>query len=259
MDMRSRERFLNYLQAFDTFLPLSLSLIYSSSLISVARHNSSFIPKLLSLFAVMTPEAYQNTYKTYKQGTKRITTGLVGQARNCGADLSFLDSDNANTKPARLDNTKRAGKKHEVPLHQFTDLARTISESEPKVKIPRSIVRLLRSVISLRQQANSFFEKLTGTKTSGTLKAAKDGHEYFVTVLQQVLQILSPVGSEGSNEPSTNLFVALSVEDAEETDAAPSRPTKGVESVEYDLESSSMESVLAILCSSRTSTRYEIM
>jgi len=53
-----------------------------------------------------------STYRTYKAGTKRLTTWLVKAAKLCGVDSTSLATD-----------------KYQIPLAKFVELAKIITES----------------------------------------------------------------------------------------------------------------------------------
>ena len=72
----------------------------------------------------MAQRSYMSTYRTYKAGTKRLTTWLVQAAKLCGVDSTSFATD-----------------KYQIPLVKFVDLAKIITESkDPKIKVPHEIV-----------------------------------------------------------------------------------------------------------------------
>ena len=210
----------------------------------------------------MAPQPYVDTYKTYEEGTKGITTWLVENVRRCGADLSFLDSvvsttansgDAAKSKKGKTAPAKSI--KYQVPLKQFTTVAKRIASStDPKIELPRSISRLFQSVVILRKQVSDFFTKITKSKSSAAAQAADAGHRHFISVLEDVLNILRPAKptDETDAAPLVNQFEALTVE-GPTSPGGSSPPTAGkkaakrAELTEYDIESSAaVENIFAI-------------
>ena len=204
----------------------------------------------------MAPQAYMDTYQIYKQGTKRITTWLVQTAKRCGADVSFLDnamSTGTRTAKPNPKTTEQATTTYEVPLREFTRLASDIATStSPKVSLPKSIATLIRSVISLRQQANDVFKTLSsGAKD----RQADDRHRHFISVLEEVLDILEAAATPELHDGGTalnNLFEALTVEEAEEDAGSPlpaltgTKTSKKQPQSEYELEAVPLDDVFTI-------------
>jgi hypothetical protein len=79
----------------------------------------------------MAQGSYMNTYRSYKAGTKRLTTWLVQAAKLCGVDSTSFATD-----------------KYRIHLGKFVELAKTITESKkPKIKLPHEIVIGLSTVM----------------------------------------------------------------------------------------------------------------
>ena len=189
----------------------------------------------------MAQGSHMSTYRTYKAGTKRLTTWLVQAAKLCG-----------------VDSTSFATAKYEIPLGKFVELAKAITESkDPKIKVPHEIIIIARTVIALRKETGAILAKLTG---SSTKHASQASHRHFITVLETVLRILAPPSSAATNEDQAaagaeviNMFAALTVEEPTlDTDAAAPTATKKTAkkqpSQEYEIQDSSTdEFMLAVL------------
>ena len=189
----------------------------------------------------MAQGSYSSTYRTYKAGTKRLTTWLVRAAELCGVNIAVSTSD-----------------KHLIPLSKFVYLAQTITESKKtKIAVPRGIVKILKTVIALRTDAGVIYARLTGK----SIDASKASHRHFITILEQVLKVLSPPSSppfgNGSQAPAetrlANIFEALQLEelssDSDTTEpASTNKKAKSPPPQEYDIEDSTNDdSLFAVL------------
>ncbi|WPG97910.1 Hypothetical protein R9X50_00069300 [Acrodontium crateriforme] len=184
----------------------------------------------------MAPSAagpYINTYKVYKEGTARLTTWLVSTARKVGVDVDSYLTIGPNGK-----------RQSTIPIKAFRQLATAIAASEsPKIELPASMATLIRSVIGLRQRANSFFVKVS----QGASSVVDDGHRHFIGVLKEVLSILSPQATnddENEHDASVaNLFELLTLEEPTETEATSTskKAPKNAESFSYNVDQSDLE------------------
>jgi hypothetical protein len=163
----------------------------------------------------MAQGSYMSTYRTYKAGTKRLTTWLAQAAKLCG-----------------VDSTSLATNKYQIPLARFVEPAKTITESKnPKIKVPHEIIVIVRTVITLRKETGAILAKLTGTSTKHALQTL---HRYFITVLETVLKILEPPSSSSTDGDQavagaeiSNMFAAHTVEELTlDADAVAPTPAK---------------------------------
>jgi len=189
----------------------------------------------------MAQGSYLSTYRTYKAGTKRLTTWLVQAAKLCGVDIT----------PSTTD-------KYQIPIAKFVDLAQTITLSkDPKIEVPQEIVTIIRTVIALRTEAGVVLAKLTGKSINHSSNAS---HRYFISILDQVLGILAPHSqSSGKQSQATieprlvNIFEALQVEepllDSEATKPSSSKKKATLPlTQEYEIEDSPSDgSLFAVL------------
>jgi hypothetical protein len=189
----------------------------------------------------MAKGSHLNTYQIYKAGTKRLTTWLVQSAKLCGVTVVPSTSD-----------------KYQIPLGQFLHLARTITESKrPNITVPREILATIKTVIALRIEAGVDLANLTGGSSN---EASDASHSYFVSILEQVLEVLSPQSSFPGNESQgsagiklANTFEALQVEETLPDTGAPEassskKKSKAPATQQYEIEDSSANnSLLAIL------------
>jgi hypothetical protein len=190
----------------------------------------------------MAQGSYLNTHLTYKTGTKRLTTWLVQTAKLCGVAITSSTTD-----------------KHQIPLGKFVQLAQAITESKnPKIAVPHEILRTLKTVIALRTEAGATLANLTGGSSNDACSAS---HRHFISILEQVLEVLvtsqsSISGNESQRSAETklsNTFEALHVEEPlpDPDDVKPSsskKKAKAPPTQEYEIEDSSAnDSLLAIL------------
>ncbi|KAK5125541.1 hypothetical protein LTR85_000652 [Meristemomyces frigidus] len=196
----------------------------------------------------MTPETYLNTYSSYKAGTSNITTWLARSARRVGVDfdatVSAPSSANGSTKPKKREATS-ATKKYQIPLKEFASIAKAIATStDPKIRLPKAIVSMIRDVIALRKQATDFFVRFTKSKSSAAVQAANAGHRHFIAVLEEVLTILKPEDDKQTELP--NMFEALTVEETLEV-AEANEPAPATDANQYELQTTGEDIVFAIL------------
>jgi hypothetical protein len=191
----------------------------------------------------MAPGSHLNTYQTYKPGTKRLTTWLVQAAKICGVAIA----------PSTTSG-------YQITLGEFLHLAQTIIESKKtKIKVPREIVTTIKTVIALRTEAGVILSKMTGRPSN---EASDASHLHFVSVLEQVLEVLAPQSSVSGNESQApaetilaNAFEVLQVEetsldlgDAEASSSKSKKKAKVAPTHEYEIEDSSANySLLVIL------------
>lgn len=205
----------------------------------------------------MTPDTYLNTYRTYKAGTNKITTWLAQAAQRCGVEVNAtLSTPEGTNAPTKKGKKASATQKYAIPLKDFVSIAKAIAFStKPTIRMPNSVVSLIRSVIGLRRQATEFFARMSKSRSSATVQAATAGHRHFITVLEAVLTIFdsSSKDTDDLTSEATNLFDALTVE--EPSDAAEAEPAaanlkkKGSsanEAAEYELQTTSDDIVFTI-------------
>jgi hypothetical protein len=190
----------------------------------------------------MAQGSYLSTYRTYKAGTKRLTTWLVQAAELCGVDITASTTDG-----------------YQIPLKQCLQLAQTITEStKPKITVPREIVTIIKTVIALRTDAGLIYARLTDKSINDVSNAS---HQYFISILEKVLKVLAPPSSpsfsNGSQAPAetrlANIFEALQLEElSPESDttkpASTNKKAKSPPPQEYEIgDFSTSDSLFAVL------------
>ncbi|KAK5151131.1 hypothetical protein LTS14_009627 [Recurvomyces mirabilis] len=195
-----------------------------------------------------------DTYQTYKLGTSRIATWLVQAAKRAGHDAAKrIDAGRAPGESSKKSKAATSPK-YEVPLAHFTPLVQAIAAlHSPKIRIPRSIVAVIKSVIELRKATSALYSKITQQEPSARRTTADGGHRHFITILENVRSILQPTKPEhhADHATVTNLFEALAVQDVEDGDDMPveqmgMRP-KQASAPTYELEMDGEKQVFAIM------------
>ncbi|EME82467.1 uncharacterized protein MYCFIDRAFT_88405 [Pseudocercospora fijiensis CIRAD86] len=187
--------------------------------------------------------AHNNTYKSYKAGTTKVTTWLVDNALRCKAEVDLPST----SPPAAA----KAGKpKYIIAVNQYKPMAEAISAStDPKIRVPRAILSLLRDVITLRKRAAQFFKKITATRRRPADEIKNEGHQHFISILEDVLRTLSP-GNAAPNASDatelTNLFEALNVEELQSEATEPQAKQKPLVDADCEPEPDDFDHVLAI-------------
>ncbi|PPJ52777.1 hypothetical protein CBER1_11191 [Cercospora berteroae] len=195
------------------------------------------------------PTAGRNTYQLYKEGTTKLTTWLVDNARRCNADVQ------TNAAPNTESSEASSRSKYTVPTTHFVALAKTIVSSEdPIIRIPQNILALIRYTISLRKHAAKFFSGLaSGVETDECLRS-NAGHRHFIEVLEQVLNILDPSISNskdagiGEEASLPNMFDGLTIEEPTSGDIPAVNTTQQTakNKVYYEPESDDFDAAFAV-------------
>ena len=108
---------------------------------------------------------------------------------------------------------KRAEKKHVIPLREFVPMAEAIAKTasvtsngtasmlaedgvvseqrKPRIKISTGLIKLFRRCILARDETADWYDSQKTDEDSSD-ESESDGHQYFVSVLKQSLQILVP-------------------------------------------------------------------
>ena len=143
------------------------------------------------------PDFLFDTYKRYKADTDRVAAWLVETAQKCGHTLESQVTSRPSgprlkgkaRKEARMAGTAAGGLRHTVTVKGLADLAQSIANQKPQIKVPKLILLLLKSAITLRRRCADWFQK---NATGQELPESLDKHSHFIGVLEVVLQILEP-------------------------------------------------------------------
>lgn len=128
----------------------------------------------------MLKDTYFDTYRRYKAGTAEVLQWLANSA-------------NRETAQTRLTGTAgRVQKSPSVPLSTILQLARDFAEADPPLVVPEHILRTLRWVIAARKECAAYHESRPDKELRpGDVPA--DGHHHFLSILVELLHILSPL------------------------------------------------------------------
>lgn len=195
------------------------------------------------------------------EDTNYVANWLAQTARRCGYPIAspasaLVTSSDPGWKVKG--KSKAPPLKRRLPLEKYIPLSYHIAQHQPPVEIPISFVNTVKRTIKARQ--------LTSHHYNGTAPPPKsDGHAYFVSVLESVLDILKPTFSAQQldarmTRPAvttsvTNAFSTLKVEQSsEEPLPTPAVDTKPLSSapvvVEFEAEPMKKEEAddFALLC-----------
>ena len=228
-----------------------------------------------------------DNYKRYKEDTNRIATWLVETAQKHGHHIQGQPSASSRLKGKARRQAREAAKaswgtgtgtRITITAREFTDLAESIANLKPPVKVPRFILSLICSAISLRKHCAKWFQK---TEANPELANDNASHSHFIRVLERVLEILEPnlasqstssaqermnsrkvdTGVESEIDKLTNIYHVLSIdenafEDSAETPVTrnaaqkdPSRQTTPQSPRKtYEMEHTEEEFVFAFSC-----------
>ncbi|KAK4496191.1 hypothetical protein PRZ48_012171 [Zasmidium cellare] len=199
------------------------------------------------LFLEMFPESLHSSYQQYKRETDFVANWLATTARRCG----YVDPQPSSTsapkgtrlkgkarklareacsKPAATNNAKQP--QYLVKVKDYVPLAQFIAKSaQPRVQVPATFARRLKRAIDQRKFLGQFYT--TEAAASGNTDS-RDGHGHFISVLEQVTEILrpsvAPIERADSFTDATtitgfaNMFEGLHVEE-------PAESSKGIDDV----------------------------
>lgn len=186
------------------------------------------------LLAIAKEHGYNSS--KHLQGSVPTSSGsrLKGKARKAAKDAMGA---NADYKPSQV---------YRIKVQDFVSFAQYIAGlKKPRVKTPEDIKRAIQAAIRLRKNASAW---CTVYQTAPSSLTALDGHDYFISILEEVQHVLLPDNMQApgsshaesaTNAPapsSANLFELLTLEqtvDAPENETtvprAPVRPNIYVE------------------------------
>lgn len=151
-----------------------------------------------------------NTYKQYKDDTRKITEWLAVTSRLCGYDPTAADPV---VKPAKLKGRARklardaaanataksnasAGGTYTVRTWEYVPMAESIAKSpHTKVALPVSILKTFKRCISARSETSKWYEIDPDIEEQATkeMKESNASHGYFTEILKKSLQVLLPL------------------------------------------------------------------
>lgn len=120
----------------------------------------------------MSPDAYFNTYKQYKAGTREIVRWLVEKT--------------SYEVPKRQGSQNAAQVASKLPVHVFPILARQIMSSTTSSNVPQHIQSILSWVITARKEC-AVQHKIGKPESNLT---SNERHDHFIRALQEVQDIL---------------------------------------------------------------------
>ncbi|KAJ3089487.1 hypothetical protein HK102_006278 [Quaeritorhiza haematococci] len=213
------------------------------------------------------PDFLFSSSKRYKNETNRLAEWLAVTAKSLGYDLESEVEIKRNrmrggkarklakeaAKAAGSSSNSRPGSSNTptptpaptgpiteyiIGVKQFTTLARFIVDKSPTLKVPRSVLNIAQSAISIRKRCAQWFAGKANA--SEKIKKSNETHGHFISVLEQVVEILKPrcaeLGVKKGKEKDekvtrdssvdeinlVNSFGLLTVEEPELVEAVPS-------------------------------------
>lgn len=204
-----------------------------------------------------------DTYRRYKQGTEKFMQWLAGTARATGTVNDLFDKRAGGTTGRRKGkNRSKQSNIYEIPVNNFTRLAKAIAAST-HARAPNLILSILRDVIHERKGCAAWYKAHQDEEKDET-KAHNEGHAHFISVLEEVQNILLPLKAEEDNlkntkkpaeryatEPLANIFENLEIEHCDDWDSTiglfPSEPKRRPND-SYKMEASDEDISFALYC-----------
>ena len=189
---------------------------------------------LLSSVKMLPPFLY-STYKQYKWDNNYLANWLAQTARSCGSPLVPSTNFSAPSKKKGKNNRKpkpsttlQPPPKQAIVLKLYVPLAQHIVQHQPSVIIPTSLLSTIKRAIKARQEISKSY-------TEEDARSSHSGHAHFVSVLEQVLDVLKsrfptpPPARDPSNKSTreddfATTFSALKVEQPRDQQTASKSP-----------------------------------
>lgn len=177
----------------------------------------------------MLPEFLVGSYRQYKQDTKFIATWLGTTAKSFGYSSESIPPETDTTKAKSNHKTKngkpktkkqkrdaarripREQRKYIISIQEFLPLAQYIvAHIKSPSKVPSSVVSAIKRAVEARKDTSDWFKSNA---------AASDGHDHFLSILEQVLSILEPYSSSGQLDEEDeetlveNMFETLEIQE----------------------------------------------
>ena len=177
----------------------------------------------------MLPPYLLGNYKRYKADTDRFIGWILETATAYGGD-TVRNQNKAET--TRTDQGSDSTTLRRLSLCQVLVLAKQIASSASNIKVPAEIVKAAKRAISLRKECCEWYGKNVEAESTSNVQ-----HLHFVSVLEEVLQILGVSGTCASppEQPSSSIgkkldvlhslgsrFSALDIEEINEQEASSS-------------------------------------
>ncbi|KAJ3296684.1 hypothetical protein HK104_001363 [Borealophlyctis nickersoniae] len=209
------------------------------------------------------PPFLADSHKRHKADTSRLAQWLVDNAKRLGYEPEMSVAGSVPTGSKRLKGKARKLAR-EAAAKSGTSIPLPVGKRLVKLFRP-SILTIARRAIRARKRCAEWFRR--SPVDDDAMKARKDkGHWHFVTVLEDVVKILTPFavpevrketekGDESTSEVSLeNQFSLLEVDEMEEniedaTQVPPLPPSDGIIGEEvYDVEYEESEVIFATFC-----------
>ncbi|KAF2797425.1 hypothetical protein K505DRAFT_398635 [Melanomma pulvis-pyrius CBS 109.77] len=208
-----------------------------------------------------------DTYRQYKRGTEKFVQWLAETARLTGTvDDIFIDNPDpkkgGRPKGKNRTKAKKSVQSYLVPVKDFTRLA-TAVVATINSQVPTQMIEILEDVIQARKSCAEWF-LANQTDADDTIKAHNETHQFFISVLQEVLQVLKPMklkekesvrveneSTDTNGHRLANMFEYLELEEPTESEWLPDIPghiERKVTPISYKIETSDDEISFAIYC-----------
>ncbi|KAK4548195.1 hypothetical protein LTR36_010064 [Oleoguttula mirabilis] len=130
-------------------------------------------------------------YRLYKEGTAKLVRWLAQTASRC-CDISAIIKSSTPAPAPRKAGSSARGENTAIPIRprELIRLAEAIASASPSVEIPSDILHVARDVIAGRQVCAEWYSG-QAMQESSKLGEQDLAHRHFVTVLQDVLVILT--------------------------------------------------------------------
>lgn len=209
-----------------------------------------------------------DTYRQYKKSTAIFVNWLASTARATGTvDNIFNPTSKVIDQPTGRKKGRNRSKairsqpqKYEVPFTSFTNLARAIVNASRKV--PYLTCLILDDIIKARKECAEWY-RLHQDESQKEQEAHNDAHMHFITILQEVREILKPLmearktngmsasSKDDEKQELPNMFECLDLEDyADEDLTEGTRPNPAKRKVvdTYELQTPGDDVSFAIYC-----------
>ncbi|KAJ3036913.1 hypothetical protein HDV00_002206 [Rhizophlyctis rosea] len=161
------------------------------------------------------PQLLFDRYKSYKDDTDKFTQWLATTATSLGYKIQPLPAQETPTPPEQPESNSKVPKSkgkprkdtakgpqtQTLPVKEFRSMAEFLSLQKPAVKVPKSILTLIRRAIAARKRCAQFFHQ--SVDRTSTDVESDQMHWHFIEMLEDVEKILSPFQDPPPNKEST--------------------------------------------------------
>ena len=143
----------------------------------------------------MLPKFLYGTYKRYKSDTAIFISWLVETAKACGNEASIDRGEKIKPSVQSGKKSTSSTQQHKIKLKELRNLGYAIAQSA--ISVSPLVLATAKRAIALRKRCAKWFS--SSRKGSDN---SDEGHSYFISVLEEVIELLEPKSNKGTSSTS---------------------------------------------------------